>query len=93
MPDLEADIVDCPVLRCPVLEDNIPKDQTLDGSEPHRIGRRQLRLLLHQVVEIDEGCLSFPIGQDDIPQLLQRAENEEGIEDHGHYLAAGQPCP
>src|SRR5579863_7139324 len=88
--DAETDVVNRPVVGCPVLKDHIPKGKVLDRAEPHRVRRRQLRLLLHQVVEIDEGSFGFAIGQDDVPQLLQRAENEEGIEDHGHYFAAGQ---
>src|SRR6185437_8858955 len=78
-------------MRGLVPEYNVPEIQAPYRSQWSRMHRRHFGRLLHQDIEIVQRSLRLPIGEDDITQLLQGAENEEGIEDHGHHFSCGKP--
>ena len=69
-----------------VLESDVDERQAVEAREWHRIGRPRLRLHVEDVLEVLQGHLGLAIDVDDVAELLQRAEDEERVDEEREEL-------
>src|SRR3990170_2797090 len=84
--DGERDACQCRICRGLVHETDVVEFQIFDVGQWNRIRRLRVFWRVQNLPEVSERHLGLPVDVDDVPQLLHRAEDEEGIEEQREKL-------